>query len=130
MARRGAKGSIVKRGKCYYIVYYTPDGKQKWESGFPTRTKASDRLRDILGDIAEGTYQERKPIRFKEFADQQSRRASGKGNSWPCSGGIFRGTSSGCGIHSIGPTGTARPDGRCNRPSRNTPGGMLTSPRE
>jgi len=70
MARRGAKGSIVKRGKCYYIVYYTPKGKQKWESGFTNRTAAADYLREVLGDIAHGTYREPKPILFKDFADQ------------------------------------------------------------
>jgi integrase len=45
------RGSIYKRGAGYAIVYRKPDGAQKWESGFPTKGKAQERLNDVMGLI-------------------------------------------------------------------------------
>ncbi len=65
-----ARGSIIKRGRGYSIVYRTPERKQKWESGFEKRRQAEERLREVLGDIHDGTYREPKPILFATFAEQ------------------------------------------------------------
>jgi hypothetical protein len=44
-------GSIVKKGKRYYVVYRTPDKKQKWEGGYKTKGEAQTRLTEVLGQI-------------------------------------------------------------------------------
>ena len=67
MRRQG--GSIRKRGSVYYVIYRTPEGKQKWESGFPNKASARARLNDILTVITKGAYVEPKPITFAEFAE-------------------------------------------------------------
>lgn len=43
-----SRGSIIKRGKTYTIIFYRA-GKQKWIGGFPTRTEARRRLDVELG---------------------------------------------------------------------------------
>ena len=45
---RSQGGSIKKRGSVYYVIYRTPEGKQKWESGFPNKASARARLNEIL----------------------------------------------------------------------------------
>jgi integrase len=67
MHRQG--GSIQKRGSVYYVIYRTPEGKQKWESGFPNKASARAHLNEILIEINKGTYVEPKPITFAEFAE-------------------------------------------------------------
>ncbi|NWF83366.1 MAG: Arm DNA-binding domain-containing protein [Bryobacteraceae bacterium] len=52
MARQ--RGAIVRRYKGYSIKYRTPEGKQKWESGFDTKAKAQTRLNELLRDIGKG----------------------------------------------------------------------------
>lgn len=60
MRRQG--GSIRKRGSVYYVIYRTPVGKQKWESGFPNKASARAYLNEILIEINKGTYIEPKPV--------------------------------------------------------------------
>jgi len=67
MRRQG--GSIRKRGSVYYVIYRTPEGKQKWESGFPNKASARARLSDILASIHKGAYIEPRAITFAEFAE-------------------------------------------------------------
>src|SRR5262245_33344515 len=66
MRRQG--GSVRKRGSVYYVIYRTPEGRQKWESGFPNKASARAHLNEILIEINKGTYTEPKPILFSEFA--------------------------------------------------------------
>jgi integrase len=68
MARQ--RGAIVRRYNRYSIKYRTPDGKQKWESGFATKAEAQSRLNELLQEIDKGTYIEPKTITFAEFAEQ------------------------------------------------------------
>ncbi|MFN8009040.1 MAG: site-specific integrase [Terriglobia bacterium] len=67
MRRQG--GSILKRGSVYYVIYRSPEGKQKWESGFPNKVSARTHLNEVLTEINRGTYLEPKPITFAEFAE-------------------------------------------------------------
>ena len=68
MARQ--RGAIIRRGKTYYIKYRTPAGKQKWESGFPNRSQAQQRLNQLLGEITHGSYVEPKSTKFEKFAEE------------------------------------------------------------
>ncbi len=62
------RGSIVKRGGSYSIVYYV-DGRQRWKSLGPvTRKEAERHLREILNQIQDGTFRDLKPISFREYA--------------------------------------------------------------
>lgn len=67
--RRGQRGSIMRRSgsTLYSIIYRTPAGRQKWESGFRTKENAQQRLDVVLGSIRSNTYTEPKAIRFDEF---------------------------------------------------------------
>jgi len=65
---RSQGGSIKKRGSVYYVIHRTPEGKQKWESGFPNKASARARLNEILTSINKGTYIEPKNVTFAEFA--------------------------------------------------------------
>jgi integrase len=67
MRRQG--GSIRKRGSVYYVIYRTPEGKQKWRSGFPNKASARTYLNEILLEINKGIYVEPKPMTFAEFAE-------------------------------------------------------------
>jgi integrase len=69
--RRGQRGSIVRRNgsPTHTIIYRSPDGTQKWESGFATKEAAQTRLDAVLGSIRKNTYIEVKKILFKEFCD-------------------------------------------------------------
>lgn len=62
MARQ--RGAIVRRYNRYAIKYRTPEGKQKWESGFETKAQAQTRLNEILRDIGKGDYIEPKTMTF------------------------------------------------------------------
>jgi integrase len=54
--KRGA-GSIYKRGKTWWIAYYSPDGRQICESAkTPDKVEARRILQARLGQIAEGRY--------------------------------------------------------------------------
>jgi len=62
------RGSITKKGNNYY-VYLWINGKKKWFSGAgDSKRKAEKILNEKLGEIGNGTYQEIKKIRFKDFA--------------------------------------------------------------
>ncbi len=64
-----ARGSIVKKGSNYYIVYRL-DGKQTWKSAGPNRKRADKMLTEIMAQIHTGGYQEIEEITFKDFADK------------------------------------------------------------
>jgi hypothetical protein len=74
-----ARGSIVKRGGSYSIVYYV-DGRQRWKSlGSVTRKEAERHLREILNEIQDGTVRDLKPISFREYAKKWLERPPGDG---------------------------------------------------
>lgn len=55
------RGSIVKRGKGYSIVYRGPDprtgkSRQVWKGGYSTKREAEAALKEIVGTIDAGTY--------------------------------------------------------------------------
>ena len=62
------RGAIVKRYNRYSVKYRTPEGKQKWESGFETKAAAQSRLNELLLEIDKGSYVEPKTVTFAEFA--------------------------------------------------------------
>jgi hypothetical protein len=63
-----ARGSIVKRGKRYSIVYYVGT-KQRWKSvGRVTRKRAEELLRKTMGEIDTGDYLDPPKITFAAFA--------------------------------------------------------------
>ncbi|MBI4591454.1 MAG: tyrosine-type recombinase/integrase [Candidatus Rokubacteria bacterium] len=65
-----ARGSIVRRGRSYSIVYYV-DGRQRWKSlGAVKRKEAERHLRQILNEIQDGTFRDLKPTSFREYANQ------------------------------------------------------------
>jgi len=66
---RRQRGSIVKKGNAYYIVFRDLEKKQKWIGPFPNKASARTRLNEILVEISCGTYTEPKPITFKDFAE-------------------------------------------------------------
>jgi integrase len=63
-------GTITRKRKRWYIVYRTPAGKQKWESGFETKGQAQNRLTEVLGQIQTGGFVEPSDMTFEVFADQ------------------------------------------------------------
>jgi integrase len=67
--RRGQRGSILRRGATWSVVYRTPDGKQKWQGGYRTKEDAQKQVDIILGSIRENRYVEPKEIIFREFCD-------------------------------------------------------------
>ncbi len=66
---RRQRGSIVKKGSAYYIVFRDLEKRQKWIGPFPNKASARTRLNDILVEISCGTYTEPKSITFKDFAE-------------------------------------------------------------
>ena len=63
-----ARGSIVKRGNTYRIVYRV-GGKQKWEPGGTRKKDAERLLAKRMAALADGTLRELRRIRFSDFAD-------------------------------------------------------------
>ena len=66
------RGSIVKRGNKYSIVYdlgYKANGKrnQKWESGFRTKKDAQHRLNNRIHEVQTGNYVEEDTRALGEF---------------------------------------------------------------
>ena len=89
MARQ--RGAIIRRGKIYYIRYRTPAGKQKWESGFPNRSQAQQRLNQLLGEITHGSYVEPKSTKFEKFAEEWlESRVAVRGSTLSSYGSIVR----------------------------------------
>ena len=89
MARQ--RGAIIRRGKTYYVKYRTPAGKQKWESGFPNRSQAQQRLNQLLGEIGHGSYVEPKAIKFEKFPEEWlESRAAVRGSTLSSYGSIVR----------------------------------------
>src|SRR3989304_5661827 len=64
-----ARGTIVKKGQNYYIVYRV-DGKQKWKAAGNNKKIAEKMLTEIMAQIHRGGYQEIKEITFQEFAEK------------------------------------------------------------
>jgi len=64
------RGAIVRKHQRYFIKYRTPEGKQKWESGFDTKAQAQTRLNALLQEINQGVYIEPKTMTFGEFAEE------------------------------------------------------------
>jgi len=55
------RGSIVKRGTGYSIVYRAPDPatgkvKQTWKGGYATKRQAEAALKEIVAEVDAGTY--------------------------------------------------------------------------
>lgn len=89
MARQ--RGTIIRRGKDYSVKYRTPSGKQKWESGFPNRSQAQQRLNQLLGEIGHGSYVEPKTIKFEKFAEEWlEARVAVRGSTLSAYGSIVR----------------------------------------
>jgi hypothetical protein len=65
--RRGQRGSILRRGASWSVVYRTPDGKQKWQGGYRTKEEAQKQVDIILGSIRENRYVEPKEIIFSRI---------------------------------------------------------------
>ena len=77
-------GSILKMGNTYTIIFRNPDGKQKWQRGFPTKGAARDALTAKIREISENKYREIRPILFKDFADRwlEARKGQIKPSTW------------------------------------------------
>ena len=89
MARQ--RGAIIRRGKTYSVKYRTPAGKQKWESGFPNRSQAQQRLNQVLGEITHGSYVEPKATKFEKFAiEWLESRSAVRGSTLSSYGSIVR----------------------------------------
>lgn len=53
------RGSIIKRGNTYSIIYYIMENgvkKQKWIGGFKTKKEAEDRLNEIISQLRNNSY--------------------------------------------------------------------------
>jgi integrase len=67
-------GSIQKKGKLYYIVFWVFDPrtgkkKQKWSAAGRSKRTAEKKLVDLMGEVNAGTYREIQKITFAKFAD-------------------------------------------------------------
>jgi hypothetical protein len=62
-----ARGSVIKRGDTYSIVYRI-GGKQKWEVIGPTKREADKALTEKLAELNKAPYRELKKIAFRDFA--------------------------------------------------------------
>ncbi len=66
---RRQRGSIAKKGDALYIVFRTPEKKQKWVGPFPNKASARSRLNEILVEIDRGSYLDPRPTTFKDFSE-------------------------------------------------------------
>ena len=74
------RGSIVKKGSNYYVVYDVGKKwdevkeawkrRQKWEAAGPRRKDAERLLARRLDEVHRGEYQDRPDILFRDFAEQ------------------------------------------------------------
>lgn len=82
--QRGQRGSILRRGKKWVIIYRTQEGKQKWECGFTSKENAQTRLTNVLKAVRENTYVLVKDVLFEDFALawHQRRQAKLKPSTW------------------------------------------------
>jgi integrase len=88
---RRQRGSIVKKGDVYYIVFRTPERKQKWVGPYPNKTSARVELNERLVEINRGTYVEPKPLTFKNFAESYiANRCSIRGSTSAAYASIIR----------------------------------------
>lgn len=77
-------GSILRMGSTYTVIFRNPDGKQKWQRGFGTKTAARDFLVAKLGEISENKYREIRPVLFKEYSEKwlEARKGQVKPSTW------------------------------------------------
>jgi site-specific recombinase XerD len=52
------------------VIYRTPEGKQKWESGFETKGQAQTGITEVLGQIQTGGYVGSSEKTLGDFADE------------------------------------------------------------
>lgn len=69
------RGSIVKRGSAYSIVYRAPDPatgatRQTWKGGYGTKREAEAALKEIVRDIDAGTYVTPTKQTVREFMEK------------------------------------------------------------
>jgi integrase len=78
------RGSVYKRGAGYAIVYRKPDGAQKWESGFPTKGKAQNRLNEVMGQIQSKKFLDPQDKLFKEWCAEwlEAEKVNLKPSTW------------------------------------------------
>ena len=64
------RGSVQKKNGRYYLVYYLPNGKQKWEKSGTNKKEAERLLVSRVNQINRGEYVELKEIDFAGFAER------------------------------------------------------------
>jgi integrase len=72
-------GHIVKptdARRTWSIIYRDPEGHQRWEGKFKTKSAAQRRLTEVLGEIDRGTFARPSSVTFEQFAEDwlESRR--------------------------------------------------------
>jgi integrase len=77
-SRRGQRGSIIRRGDGWTVVFRTAEGKQKWQGGFRTKEDAQDALGVTLKAVRDNRYVETKHIEFLAFCDDWMARSKSK----------------------------------------------------
>jgi integrase len=78
ISRRGQRGSIIRRGDGWTIVFRTPEGKQKWQGGFRTKEDAQDALGVTLKAVRDNRYVESKHVEFRKFCDDWMARSQSR----------------------------------------------------
>ena len=68
------QGSIQKKNGRFYLVYYLPNGKQKWEKSGTNKKEAERLLVSRVNQINRGEYVELKEIDFAGFAERWFRK--------------------------------------------------------
>ena len=65
------RGSVVKKGNNYFIVFRDPQTKkQKWvKTGTGSRRKAEKMLADIVNQVHQGVYADLEDITFQDFSE-------------------------------------------------------------
>jgi hypothetical protein len=70
---RGRRVTLFHRGGKWYIRYYGPDGRQRWETIGPNKKEAETALAQRLYEVRSGKYpilRRRSRMRFAEFAEE------------------------------------------------------------
>lgn len=65
-----ARGFIRKRGGTYYAYWREQDGRQKAKAVGPRKKEAEHFLAAVQAELVSGTYQQRPPIAFGDFAER------------------------------------------------------------
>ena len=72
MPRGTGRGSILKRGKVYYIKY-SVSGRQRWERSGTSTTDAKKLLSRRLAEVDQGLVAFERPVTFTEFIERWKR---------------------------------------------------------